>query len=34
VGKNVPTAGQEWIEVHLDEVDGEDAVRILERKVA
>ncbi len=34
VGKNVPTADQEWIEVHLDEVDGEDAVRILERKVA
>ena len=34
VGKNVPTAGQEWIEVHLDEVDGEDAVRILERKAA
>jgi pyrimidine operon attenuation protein/uracil phosphoribosyltransferase len=32
VGKNVPTSEQEWIEVHLDEVDREDSVRILERK--
>jgi pyrimidine operon attenuation protein/uracil phosphoribosyltransferase len=31
VGKNVPTSRQEWVEVHLTEVDGEDSVRILER---
>jgi len=31
VGKNVPTSEQEWIEVHLDETDGEDSVRILEQ---
>jgi len=31
IGKNVPTSEQEWIEVHLDEVDGEDSVRILDR---
>lgn len=31
IGKNVPTSRQEWVEVHLREVDGEDAVRILER---
>lgn len=31
IGKNVPTSEQEWIEVHLDETDGEDSVRILER---
>ncbi len=31
VGKNVPTSRQEWVEVHLSEVDGEDSVRILER---
>ncbi|MDQ6883180.1 MAG: bifunctional pyr operon transcriptional regulator/uracil phosphoribosyltransferase PyrR [Candidatus Dormibacteraeota bacterium] len=31
VGKNVPTSRQEWVDVHLQEVDGEDAVRILER---
>jgi len=30
VGKNVPTSMQEWVQVHLQEVDGEDAVRILE----
>jgi pyrimidine operon attenuation protein / uracil phosphoribosyltransferase len=34
VGKNVPTSLNEWIEVHLREVDGEDAVRILERSPA
>jgi pyrimidine operon attenuation protein/uracil phosphoribosyltransferase len=32
VGKNVPTSDQEWIEVHLDEIDQEDSVRILERR--
>jgi pyrimidine operon attenuation protein/uracil phosphoribosyltransferase len=32
IGKNVPTSDQEWIEVHLDEVDHEDSVRILERR--
>ncbi|MDQ6710756.1 MAG: bifunctional pyr operon transcriptional regulator/uracil phosphoribosyltransferase PyrR [Candidatus Dormibacteraeota bacterium] len=31
VGKNVPTSRQEWVDVHLLEVDGEDAVRIVER---
>jgi pyrimidine operon attenuation protein/uracil phosphoribosyltransferase len=31
VGKNVPTSRQEWVDVHLLEVDGEDAVRIIER---
>lgn len=31
VGKNVPTSLQEWVDVHVREVDGEDAVRILER---
>jgi len=31
IGKNVPTSRQEWVEVHLRERDGEDAVRILER---
>ncbi len=31
IGKNVPTSRQEWVEVHLRELDGEDAVRILER---
>lgn len=31
VGKNVPTSEREWIEVHLDEIDHEDSVRILER---
>lgn len=31
IGKNVPTSRQEWVEVHLSELDGEDAVRILER---
>jgi pyrimidine operon attenuation protein/uracil phosphoribosyltransferase len=31
VGKNVPTSRQEWVDVHLREVDGEDAVRIVER---
>ena len=31
VGKNVPTSRQEWVDVHLQEVDGEDAVRIIER---
>ena len=31
VGKNVPTSRQEWVEVHLTEIDGEDSVRILER---
>ena len=30
VGKNVPTSRQEWVDVHLQEVDGEDAVRIVE----
>jgi pyrimidine operon attenuation protein/uracil phosphoribosyltransferase len=34
VGKNVPTSLNEWIEVHLSEVDGEDVVRILERPPA
>jgi pyrimidine operon attenuation protein / uracil phosphoribosyltransferase len=32
VGKNVPTSEHEWIEVHLDEFDGQDSVRILERR--
>jgi pyrimidine operon attenuation protein/uracil phosphoribosyltransferase len=32
IGKNVPTSRQEWVEVHLHEMDGEDAVRILERQ--
>jgi pyrimidine operon attenuation protein / uracil phosphoribosyltransferase len=32
VGKNVPTSEHEWIEVHLDEIDGQDSVRILERR--
>lgn len=32
IGKNVPTSDQEWIEVHLDEIDQEDSVRILERR--
>src|SRR6059058_2918666 len=31
VGKNVPTSRQEWVDVRLNEIDGEDAVRILER---
>ena len=31
IGKNVPTSRQEWVDVHLTETDGEDAVRILER---
>ena len=31
VGKNVPTSLKEWVDVHLQEVDGEDAVRIIER---
>lgn len=31
IGKNVPTSRQEWVEVHLSELDDEDAVRILER---
>ncbi len=31
IGKNVPTSRQEWVDVHLRETDGEDAVRILER---
>lgn len=31
VGKNVPTSAQEWVQVHVREVDGEDAVRILDR---
>ena len=31
IGKNVPTSRQEWVDVHLQEIDGEDAVRILER---
>jgi len=31
VGKNVPTSRHEWVDVHLTEIDGEDAVRILER---
>ena len=30
VGKNLPTSRQEWVEVHVQEVDGEDSVRILE----
>ena len=30
IGKNVPTSRQEWVDVHLREIDGEDAVRILE----
>jgi pyrimidine operon attenuation protein/uracil phosphoribosyltransferase len=34
VGKNVPTSRQEWVEVHLTEIDGEDSVRILERATA
>jgi pyrimidine operon attenuation protein/uracil phosphoribosyltransferase len=32
VGKNVPTSRQEWVDVHLQEVDQEDAVRIIERE--
>jgi len=31
VGKNVPTSLKEWVDVHLQEVDQEDAVRIIER---
>jgi pyrimidine operon attenuation protein/uracil phosphoribosyltransferase len=31
IGKNVPTSRQEWVDVHLEETDGEDAVRIVER---
>lgn len=31
VGKNVPTSLKEWVDVHLQEVDKEDAVRIIER---
>ena len=31
IGKNVPTSRQEWVDVHLTEIDGEDAVRIVER---
>lgn len=31
IGKNVPTSRQEWVDVHVSETDGEDAVRILER---
>jgi pyrimidine operon attenuation protein/uracil phosphoribosyltransferase len=31
VGKNVPTSLKEWVDVHLQEVDHEDAVRIVER---
>jgi pyrimidine operon attenuation protein/uracil phosphoribosyltransferase len=31
IGKNVPTARREWVDVHLSETDGEDAVRIVER---
>jgi pyrimidine operon attenuation protein/uracil phosphoribosyltransferase len=31
IGKNVPTSRQEWVEVRLSEIDGDDAVRILER---
>jgi pyrimidine operon attenuation protein/uracil phosphoribosyltransferase len=34
VGKNVPTSLKEWVEVHLQEVDGEDSVRILDRSGA
>lgn len=32
IGKNVPTSRQEWVDVHLTEIDGEDAVRIVERR--
>jgi pyrimidine operon attenuation protein / uracil phosphoribosyltransferase len=32
IGKNVPTSLQEWVDVHLVEIDGEDSVRILERQ--
>jgi pyrimidine operon attenuation protein/uracil phosphoribosyltransferase len=31
IGKNVPTSRQEWVDVHLSEIDGEDAVRIVAR---
>ena len=31
IGKNVPTSKQEWVDVRLTEIDGEDAVRIVER---
>ena len=31
IGKNVPTSRQEWVEVQLQEIDGEDGVRVLER---
>jgi pyrimidine operon attenuation protein / uracil phosphoribosyltransferase len=34
IGKNVPTSRQEWVDVHLREVDGDDAIRILERSDA
>jgi pyrimidine operon attenuation protein / uracil phosphoribosyltransferase len=34
IGKNVPTSRQEWVEVRLREIDGDDAVRILERPEA
>jgi pyrimidine operon attenuation protein/uracil phosphoribosyltransferase len=30
-GKNVPTSQKEVIEVHVQEIDGEDAVYIMER---
>ncbi len=32
IGKNLPTSRQEWVDVHLAEIDGEDAVRIVERR--
>ncbi|NPV87952.1 bifunctional pyr operon transcriptional regulator/uracil phosphoribosyltransferase PyrR [Coprothermobacteraceae bacterium] len=32
VGKNVPTSKKEVIEVHLEEIDGEDAVYIMEKQ--
>jgi pyrimidine operon attenuation protein / uracil phosphoribosyltransferase len=31
IGKNVPTSRQEWVDVRLKEIDGEDSVRILEQ---
>jgi len=30
-GKNVPTSKKEVIEVHVEEIDGEDAVYIMEK---
>jgi pyrimidine operon attenuation protein/uracil phosphoribosyltransferase len=31
VGKNVPTSENEMVEVHLDEIDGDDEVLLAEK---